>query len=437
MAPAGAVPDIVPLVSVDVPLNVDGSESRMSSWVPGADASLFPVENLPYGVFRTAGPGGGRPRIGAAIGDFVLDLGALAVAQRHPAAPLLSGPTLNGLLAAGPATWRQVRGWLTGLLTDPRAEPTVRRHLLARDGVRMLLPFEVADYVDFYSSEHHASNVGRLFRPNSDPLPANWKHLPIGYHGRAGTVAVSGHPVVRPQGQRKDAASPVPTFGPSRRLDVEVEVGFVVGVPSERGAPVGVADFADHVFGVCLVNDWSARDLQSWEYVPLGPFLGKSFLTSVSPWIMPLDALRHARIDPPPREPEPLPYLRDVPGDPWGLDIELELAINGTVVSRPPFRTMYWTPAQQLAHLTCNGASLRTGDLFASGTVSGPELGQRGSLLELSWGGAEPVRLADGSTRTFLEDGDEATIRAWAPGPGGVRLGLGEVSGRIEPAGRH
>ncbi|GAA5192910.1 fumarylacetoacetase [Rugosimonospora acidiphila] len=404
----------------------------MSSWIPGADGSAFPLENLPYGVFRVAGGPDERPRVGTAIGDFVVDLGALAAAGGHRHAPLLTGMTLDGLLAAGPAAWREVRGWLTDLLGDRRWESGVRPHLVARDSVELLLPFTVADYVDFYSSEHHASNVGRLFRPNAAALPANWKHLPIGYHGRAGTVAVSGSPVVRPNGQRRDPASAGPSFGPSERLDLEVEVGFVVGVPSP--GPVRVADFADHVFGVCLLNDWSARDVQSWETVPLGPFLGKSFLTSVSPWIVPLDALRHARVAPPPRDPEPLPYLRDVPGDPWGLDISLELEINGTVLSRPPFRSMYWTPAQQLAHLTCNGATLRTGDLFASGTVSGPEPDQRGCLLELSWGGAEPFRLADGSQRTFLEDGDEAVIRAWAPGPGGVRLGLGEVRGRVAPA---
>ena len=297
--------------------------------------------------------------------------------------------------------------------------------------MRLHRPFEVADYVDFYSSEHHATNLGRILRPGTAPLTPNWKHLPIGYHGRAGTVAVSGTPVVRPCGQQKGDGAPV--FGPTQRLDVEVEVGFVVGVPSELGRPVPVSAFADHVFGVCLVNDWSARDLQAWEYVPLGPFLGKSFLTSVSPWVVPLDALKAARVPPPARDPRPLPYLRD-DDEPWGLDLTLELRLNGEVMSRPPFAGMYWTPAQQLAHLTVNGANLRTGDLLASGTVSGPERDQRGSLIELSWGGTEPVELADGSTRTFLEDGDVVSITATAPGANGERVHFGEVTGRVEPA---
>jgi fumarylacetoacetase len=295
----------------------------------------------------------------------------------------------------------------------------------------MHLPFEVADYVDFYSSRHHAENVGRMFRPDAEPLTPNWRHLPIGYHGRAGTVVVSGTPVRRPCGQFLVPGDDVPAFGPSRRLDFEAEVGFVVGVPTEAGTRVPVGDFADHVFGVCLVNDWSARDVQAWEYVPLGPFLGKSFLTSVSPWVVPLAALEAARTPPPARDPLPRLYLRD-DEHPWGLDLTLEVRLNGEVVSRPPFAGQYWTAAQQLAHLTVNGASLRTGDLFASGTVSGPERDQRGSLLELSWNGQEPLTLADGSARTFLEDGDEVTISATAPGVGGSRICFGEVSGRVQ-----
>jgi fumarylacetoacetase len=293
---------------------------------------------------------------------------------------------------------------------------------------------EVADYVDFYSSRHHAENLGRMFRPDSAPLTPNWKHLPIGYHGRAGTVQVSGTPVVRPSGQRKAQTDDAPTFGPSQRLDIEAEVGFVVGTPSELGRPVPLADFGEHVFGVCLVNDWSARDLQSWEYVPLGPFLGKSFLTSVSPWVVPLAALQAARVAPPARDVPLLPYLDDTDADPWGLDIAIEVRLNGQLVSCPPFDLMYWTPAQQLAHMTANGASLRTGDLFASGTVSGPARDQRGSFIELSWGGTEPITLADGSTRTFLTDGDTVTLTATAPGASGARIALGEVTGRVEPA---
>jgi fumarylacetoacetase len=297
------------------------------------------------------------------------------------------------------------------------------------------LPFEVGDYVDFFASEHHAANLGRLFRPGSEPLTPNWKHMPIGYHGRSGTVVVSGTPVVRPRGQRKAPADAVPGFGPSRRLDIEAEVGFVVGAPSPLGTPVPLTDFAEHVFGVCLVNDWSARDIQAWEYVPLGPFLGKSFATSLAPWIVPLDALAQARTAPPVRDTEPLPYLDDRAGDdPWALAIDLEIRLNGTVVSHPPFAAMYWTAAQQLAHMTVNGASLRAGDLFASGTVSGPEQGTEGALIELTWNGERPVKLSDGSTRSFLEDGDEVVITATAPGPDGTRIGFGEVAGRVLPA---
>jgi fumarylacetoacetase len=295
------------------------------------------------------------------------------------------------------------------------------------------LPFTVADYVDFYASEHHATNVGRILRPGSDPLPPSWRHLPIGYHGRAGTVVPSGTPVVRPRGQRRTPEGDV-VFGPSTRLDLEAELGFVVGTPSPLGTSVPVAAFPDHVFGVCLVNDWSARDIQAWEYVPLGPFLGKSFATSVSPWVVPLAALDAARVRPPARDPQPLPYLDDSAEQPWGLDVRLEVRLNGHVLSRPPAAGMYWTAAQQLAHLTVGGASLRTGDLYASGTVSGRDPAERGSLLELSWGGRDLLRLPDGTTRTFLEDGDEVVISASAPGPGGSTIGFGEVRGTIAPS---
>jgi fumarylacetoacetase len=293
------------------------------------------------------------------------------------------------------------------------------------------LPFEVADYVDFYSSEHHATNGGRILRPDGEPLSRNWKHLPVGYHGRAGTVVVSGTPIVRPRGQTR-ARGESPAYGPSQRLDVEAEVGFVVGVPSRMGEPVDIDSFAEHVFGVVLVNDWSARDIQAWESQPLGPFLSKSFATSISPWVVPLAALEHARVDPPDQDPVPLEYLRS--SQPWGLDVSLEIEWNGTVVSHPPYRQMYWTAPQQLAHLTVNGASLRTGDLYASGTVSGPERDQVGSLLELTWNGREPVKLDNGQVRGFLEDGDTITIRASAPGPDGTRIGFGEVTGVIQPA---
>jgi fumarylacetoacetase len=393
------------------------------SWVPVAEGSDFPVQNLPYGVYSR----GDEPaRVGVAIGEHVVDLAAVLDD------PVFAHPSLNPFLAQGRVRWTAVRTRVTDLLTDPAHRADVEPHLVPRESVRLHLPFKVADYVDFYASEHHAANVGRIFRPGSEPLPPNWKHLPIGYHGRAGTVVVSGTPIPRPRGQYKPPGATVPNFGPSQRLDIEAEVGFIVGVPSALGTPVPVTAFAEHVFGVVLVNDWSARDIQAWEYVPLGPFLGKSFATSISPWVVPLDALATARIAPPPQDPQPLPYLRDT--EPWGLDLALEVAWNGQVISRPPFGHMYWTPVQQLAHLTVNGASLRTGDLFASGTVSGPARHQRGSFLELTWNGTDPITLDDGSTRRFLEDGDTVTIRATAPAADGPRIGFGEVTGTITSA---
>jgi len=403
----------------------------LASAVAGAEETGFSIDNLPYGVFSTTS--GGR-RIGVAIGEFVLDAGAAArdLALGPGETRLLSAPTLNPFLSAGPGAWTRTRAWLTEILADPDNRAAVRPHLHRQDSVGLHLAFDVADYVDFYSSEHHARNVGRIFRPDGDPLTPNWIHMPIGYHGRAGTVVVSGTPVRRPCGQIQAEGAGAPGFDPSGKLDVEVEVGFVVGVGSELGEAVRVGAFAEHVFGICLLNDWSARDIQAFEYVPLGPFLGKSFATSVSPWVVPLAALEAARCQPPERKTALLPYLRD--DEPWGLDLELELGCNGTVVSRPPFAGMYWTAAQQLAHLTANGASLRTGDLYGSGTVSGPAATERGSLLELSWNGAEPLRLADGSERSFLEDGDFVTIRGTAPGTGGGRIALGEVSADILPA---
>ncbi|MFG3421895.1 fumarylacetoacetase [Micromonospora sp. NPDC048063] len=397
------------------------------SWVTGADGSPYGVANLPYGVFRQ---GEREPRVGVRIADFVLDLAGAEAAGLVLAAGTLGRPTLNDFMALGRPQWTAVRQRVTELLTDAAHRPAVEPLLVPLDEVRMVLPFDVADYVDFYSSEHHAGNVGQIFRPGQPPLLPNWKHLPIGYHGRAGTVVVSGTPVVRPSGQRATAQGPV--TGPSVRLDIEAEVGFVVGVPSRLGTRVPADDFADHVFGVVLVNDWSARDIQAWEYQPLGPFLGKSFATSVSAWVTPLDALGDAFVPAPDQDPPVADYLRDVPH--LGLDLRLAVEWNGERVSEPPFATMYWTPAQQLAHLTVNGASLRTGDLYASGTVSGPERGQVGSFLELTWGGAEPVKFAGGETRTFLEDGDTVSITATAPGPDGTTIALGEVTGTVTAA---
>ncbi|TWF80713.1 fumarylacetoacetate hydrolase [Pseudonocardia hierapolitana] len=379
------------------------------------DASLFGLDNLPYGVFS---PAGGTPRVGVRYGDSVVDLSVLLDD------PVFATPSLGAFMAQGRSRWTRVREQLTDLLAGD--VPDAALHPVG--DVRMHLPFEVADYVDFYASEHHASNLGRLFRPDSEPLMPNWKHLPVGYHGRAGTVVVSGTDVVRPCGQRKAPDEAAPTFGPSRRLDIEAELGFVVGVGSQLGDRIGVDEFAEHVFGAVLLNDWSARDLQAWEYVPLGPHLGKSFATSISPWVVPLAALEAARVPLPGQDPQPLPYLRG--REDWGLDIDLLVEWNGEEVSRPPYREMYWSAAQMLAHMTVNGASARVGDLFASGTISGPEKHQRGAFIELTWGGREPVTVK-GEERTFLQDGDEVRISATAPGTSGGRIGFGEVTGTI------
>jgi fumarylacetoacetase len=405
-----------------------------ASWVEIPSGCDFPLANLPYGVFSAGNSDQpGRPRVGVAIGEYVLDIAALAAAGVHvPYGNDFAQPALNQFMARGRPAWTSVRERLTELLGDASYRDAVSPYLIRLSDVVLQLPFEVGDYVDFYSSAHHAENLGRIFRPGSEPLTPNWRHLPIGYHGRAGTVVVSGTPIVRPCGQRKPAGSDRPAFGPSSRLDIEAEVGFVVGVPSKLGEAVQTSCFTEHVFGAVLVNDWSARDIQAWESVPLGPFLGKSFATSISPWVVPLDALGIARVAPPVQDPPVVPYLRQDP--PWGLDLTLEVEWNGSVVSRPPFGAMYWTPAQQLAHLTVNGASIRTGDLFASGTVSGSARDQRGSIIELSWNGTEPVILDDGSERTFLEDGDTVTMRASAPGPAGATVGFGAVTGTILPA---
>src|SRR4051794_5636539 len=356
-----------------------------------------------FGVFSTAD---GAPRVGLRDGSEVVDLSGLG--------GVLAERSLNPLLAAGPDAWRDA----------------IER-ALAHDGPRsaigdvtLHLPFEVADYVDFYSSLEHASNLGRLFRPESEPLLPNWRWLPVGYHGRAGSVAVSGTDVVRPRGQLHEPGAAAPTFGQSRRLDFEVELGFVVGVPTQRGEVVELERFADHVFGVVLVNDWSARDIQAWEYVPLGPFLGKSFLTSVSAWVTPLALLDERRVEAPAQEPSPLPHLAG--GRDWALDLDLEVELNGATISRGNARTLYWTMPQQLAHATSNGATLRTGDLMASGTISGSARGSEGSLIELTRNGAEPLQLPDGSIRAFLEDGDVVVLRAH-----GGTVDLGEVRGRV------
>jgi fumarylacetoacetase len=359
---------------------------------------------IAYGVF------GDDPRPAARLGDAIVDLRAA-----EPDLPVPQGtfahPSLNAFMALGRESWDAVR---------ERAPQFVKGQSLHIEGQSLHIPFEVADYVDFYSSRAHAENMGRLFRPDADPLPPNWLHLPIGYHGRSGTVVVSGTPIVRPMGQLKTPDEPA-VYAPTRRLDIELELGFVVGTPSRRGEPVPTTEALGHIFGAVLVNDWSARDIQAWEYQPLGPFLGKSFATSISPWVVPLDELTRTPAEP--QDPPPLDYLR-VPEN-WAFDIDLEVRLNGHTISRTNARHLYWNVEQQVAHLTANGASLRTGDLLASGTISGSTPDSVGSLIERTRNGAEPLQLPNGDSRTFLEDGDEVTLLA---------THLGEVSGRIRPA---
>ncbi|RVW07383.1 fumarylacetoacetase [Prescottella agglutinans] len=380
--------------------------------------SLFGIDNLPYGVFSTSDAG---PRVGVRVGDSVVDLAKVLGDD------IFAQPTLNAFMAEGRDRWIEVRAQITELVSGEIADDAV----FSVDDVTMHLPIAVADYVDFYASENHATNLGRLFRPDSAALMPNWKHLPVGYHGRSSTVVVSGTDIVRPCGQRKAPADAAPTFGPSTRLDIEAEMGFIVGVGSPMGSSITPDQFAEHCFGAVILNDWSARDIQAWEYVPLGPNLGKSFATSISAWVVPLLALEAARVDTPVQDPTPLPYLQGE--EKWGLDIDLAVEWNGDIVSRPPYAQMYWSPAQMLAHTTVNGAAASTGDLFGSGTISGPEKAQRGAFIELTWGGAEPVEVA-GEQRTFIQDGDEVSISATAPGANGGRIGFGEVRGRILPA---
>ncbi len=390
------------------------------------EGSDFPIENLPYGVFRRAGE---DPRVGVAIGEGVLDLAALESAGVLPDRGVFAADSLNPFMSLGPPAWRAVRERLTELLLDERE--VVRRALVHLDEAELLLPIRVADYVDFYSSLEHATNMGRMFRPEAEPLLPNWRYLPVGYHGRSGTVVVSGTPVVRPCGQIKPDDGP-PVYAPTRMLDVELEVGFILGMGSEAGEPIPIQRAWEHIFGVVLVNDWSARDIQSWEYVPLGPFLGKSFATSISPWVVTLDALEPYRVPAPAQQPEPLDYL--VAEEDRGYDIHLEIVLQDQVISRTNFRHLYWTMAQQLAHATANGARARTGDLYASGTISGPRPGSYGSLIELTRQGSEPLRLAGGAQRSFLEDGDAVVMRGWCEADGKPRIGLGEVRGTVLPA---
>ena len=419
-----------------------------TTWVPVPPGSGFGPSCLPWGVVTD----GERRHPAVRIGDHALLLDAAARAGIFAdldgvGTDTFAGGSLDALMAAGPSTWRAVRTRIAEVLADGSrlaADRVLRDRLVPPLGGRLqpVLPFSVADYVDFYCSLHHATNVGRILRPDQDPLLPNWRHLPVGYHGRSGTVRVSGDPVRRPRGLRPVDGRASPSFGPTQRLDLELEVGVVVGAGSAPGVPVSPDEIDQHVFGFCLVNDWSARDVQAYEYRPLGPFLGKSFQTSVGPWIVPFEAVRPALTFPPPQDPLPSTHLRAT--RPWALPIRLEVALQtagmreaglpATTISRTDFADMYWTVAQMLAHATSNGAHLRPGDLFASGTVSGPDPGTQGCLLELTWGGQDPLLLPDDTRRTFLEDGDTVVLRGVTNRPDGSTISWGEVTGTVTPA---
>jgi fumarylacetoacetase len=422
----------------------------MLSWVESANVagSDFPLQNLPFGVFRTRN---GQPTIGIAIGDRVVDLRACAGAGLLPGVPAdvretLAAPVLNDLMALGRPAARAVRDAVMELLGAGNAAASKRAGdvLVSAADVEMLLPARIGDYSDFYASIHHATNVGSMFRPDNPLLP-NYKHVPIGYHGRASSIVVSGSDIRRPKGQTRDGAEGDPVFGSSKRMDYELELGVYVGPGNALGTPIPIAEAEQHLWGVCLVNDWSARDLQTWEYQPLGPFLAKSFATTVSPWVVTLDALEPYRVAATKRtagDPRPLPYLTHAADAlRGGIDLTLEVWLQSHImrerglepmlVSRGSFAEMYWTLAQLLTHHASNGCNLRSGDLLASGTVSGPTVESRGCLLERAWRGTEPIELPDGERRAFLQDGDEVILRGHAQRDGLARIGLGECRGRV------
>lgn len=403
--------------------------SLIQSWVDSANSADtdFPLNNLPYGVFDD----GQGARMGVAVGDMVLDLGRVD----HGLDPaLLADPSWNAVMAAGPEVWAALRSRLTELLSDEAHRAAVEPHLVPMASVRLLMPFRVVEYTDFYAGKNHAFNVGTMFRGPENALPPNWLSIPIGYNGRASSVVVSGTDVVRPWGQVKGPDEALPRFAPSARFDLELEMGAIVGQPSQ--GMVSVAEADEMIFGYVLLNDWSARDIQAWEYQPLGPFQAKATATTISPWIVTRAALEPFRVSTPERERPLLPYLREPKPMLYDIALEVGLAPEGkaeTVISRTNYSQMYYSAAQQLTHHTTSGCSMRVGDLLGSGTISGPVKDSRGSLLELSWGGKEPLTLETGETRAFLEDGDRLVLRGAAQGDG-YRVGFGECAGVVRPA---
>jgi fumarylacetoacetase len=418
------------------------NDPELKSFINVAVDSDFPIQNLPYGVFST--PTSSQRRVGVAIGEFVLDLAVLEAEGllKTGADSVFAQGALNAFMTLGPKTWSAVRARISELLRHDNA--TLRdnaalrkRALLPRKEVQLHMPFAVAGYTDFYSSKEHATNVGIMFRGKDNALQPNWLHIPIAYNGRASTVVVSGTPIIRPQGQLKPPSADAPTFGPCKRLDFELEMGVVVGGASQMGHRLTEAQATEMIFGFVLLNDWSARDIQQWEYVPLGPFQAKAFGTSISPWVVTREALEPFRVQGPTQDPTPLPYLQQKGANNYDLNLDVALRPDGARdyawIARTNFKYMYWSSVQQLVHHASGGCAMNVGDLLGSGTISGPEKDQRGSLLEISWNGSEPIELPGGVKRTFFEDGDSLSIRGWCRGDG-YRVGFGEVEGTILPA---
>jgi len=414
----------------------------MKSFIEVSPESHFPIQNLPFGVFRLKI--GGDPCIGVAIGDYVLDLSVIEEEELFTDTLLghkkvFNKTSINEFMSLGSLAWHEVREILQSILAEDnpqlRDDPTLRRiALVPMEDVIMCLPVEIGDYTDFYSSKEHATNVGTMFRGKDNALMPNWLHLPVAYHGRASSIVVSGTKVRRPSGQAKPADFDSPVFGPTKLLDFELETGFFIGQGNLLGEPISVNDASDHIFGMVLVNDWSARDIQTWEYQPLGPFLAKNFATSISPWVVTMEALEPFKVKGPEQEPVPLPYLQSK-GD-CTYDIQLDVFLKTENQKEPykiassNFKYLYWNMCQQLAHHTVNGCNTKTGDLMASGTISGPTKDSFGSMLELTWRGENPIKLPNGEERKFLEDGDILSISGFAQGDG-YRVGFGEVSGKI------
>lgn len=407
----------------------------MNSWIDIPHNSDFSIYNLPYGVFTRDD----KPTPGVAIGDSIVDLNACAkvglLADLGFDTSVFESDVLNGFIACGKDAWSALRALLTRELTaEGQLFQFREKVIVSRIGAKMCMPVQVGDYTDFYSSIEHATNVGKMFRPDNPLLP-NWKHIPVGYHGRASSIVISGTPLRRPSGQMMLPEATAPVFGKSKRMDLELEMGFIIGKSTALGDPIAIDEAENHIFGKVIFNDWSARDIQKWEYVPLGPFLGKNFGSSISPWIVTMEALEPFRCESVPQDPEVLPYLKYKGDKNFDINLEVGLTPEGdeeTTIAESNFKYMYWNMAQQLTHHTVNGCNVNVGDMMASGTVSGKEKGSYGSMLELSWGGKERVQLKNGKTRTFIEDNDTITIRAWCE-KDGKRVGFGECSGKILP----